>query len=154
MTTKKENADLAWLPKQQPLVAKRMRVFLYALMRLGNVSKACKAAKVNRTAIYQRKASDDAFAQAFEDAKRVGVSNLEDTAFRVANEGWLEPVFHDGEECGEKRRFSPALMIFLLKSHDPQRYRERVDFQTSGAGGGPMQLNVFMDPRAVAEAGA
>ncbi len=153
MTTKKENADLAWLPKQQPLTIKKMRAFLYALMRLGNVSQACRQVKVNRTAIYQRKVYDEAFSQAFEDARRVGVSNLEDTAFDIANAGWLEPVFHDGKECGEKRRFSPALMIFLLKSHDPQRYRERVDFQSSGAGGGPMQLNVIMDPRAVAEAG-
>ncbi len=151
MTTKKDTAP-NWMPRQQPLTAKQMKKFLYALMRVGNVTEAARIAKANRTAIYQRKARDEQFATAFEECRRMGVENLTDTAFRLAHEGWQEPVFHDGEECGTKQRISPALIIFLLKSHDPERYRERYDIEHGGKGGGPLALEVIMDPKAIAEA--
>lgn len=149
MTAKKDLPD--WMPRQQPLTDKKARSMLYALMRTGNVSEACRLAKCNRTAVYQKVRRDEVFAAAFEECKHIGACTLEETAIDRAVNGWDEPVFHDGEECGTKRKYSPALMIFLLKAHSPERYRERYDIQQSGAGGGPIEFNIVMDPRAVEE---
>ena len=44
----------------------------------------------------------------------------------------------------KKRECNPTLMMFLLKSHDPARYRDRYDVEMSGKGGGPLTL-AFID---------
>jgi len=152
VTTKKKKPVLDWRPKQQPLTHEKMKRFLYGLMRLGNVSEACRFAGANRTAIYQRMARDAEFARFFEEARRIGAANLEDVAYDRAVNGWEEPVFYLGDECGAKQKFSPALMIFLLKAHDPDKYRERFDIEHGAKGGGPLSLEVIMHPKAVAEA--
>jgi hypothetical protein len=41
-----------------------------------------------------------------------------------AVDGWEEPVFHNGELCGTKRKYSDLCLIFLLKALDPAKYRE------------------------------
>lgn len=153
VTAKKgEQGAPAWLPRQQPLTDAACKKFLYALMRDGNVSKAARYAKANRTALFQRKRRDDEFAAVWEECLQIGTANLEDHAHDLAMNGWQEPVFHDGEECGEKQRFSPALIIFLLKAHNPERYRERYEIENTGKGGGPLQLNVVLNPKALTEA--
>ena len=131
-----------------------MRDFLYALMREGNVSEAARQVGANRTALYQKRARDDEFAALWDECLAIGCDNLEDTARRLAVNGWDEPIFHDGEVVGSKRKYSPALIIFLLKSHKPEKYRERFDIEQSAKGGGPLALQVILDPKAVAESDA
>lgn len=41
-------------------------------------------------------------------------------------EGWTEPVFDaKGNQCGERRRFSDACLIFFLKHHKPEIYGDQ-----------------------------
>jgi len=41
-------------------------------------------------------------------------------------DGWTEPIFDaKGNLCGERRRFSDACLIFFLKSHKPEIYRDQ-----------------------------
>jgi hypothetical protein len=41
-------------------------------------------------------------------------------------DGWSEPVFDaKGQQCGERRRYSDACLIFFLKAHKPDVYRDQ-----------------------------
>lgn len=41
-------------------------------------------------------------------------------------DGWTEPVFDaKGNQCGERRRFSDACLIFFLKHHKPETYSDQ-----------------------------
>ena len=62
----------------------------------------------------------------------MSTQRLERVAFERAAEGWDEPVFHDGAQCGVKRKFSDTLAIFLLKARRPEVYRERHEITHSG----------------------
>lgn len=101
------------------------KVFFAALSAYGNVSKAADAAGWCRAWLYARRAEDEAFAAAWDKALEIGVEALEDEAKRRAYEGWDEPVFYEGVECGAKRKFSDTLLIVLLKAHKPEKYAER-----------------------------
>lgn len=109
-------------------VAARQRAFLAAYRKCGVISVAAESAKVDRTQHYrwlEDKADD--YQERFEHAKEDACEALEVEARRRAVDGWDEPVFHDGHVCGKKRRFSDALLIFLLKGANPEKYRERMD---------------------------
>lgn len=54
-----------------------------------------------------------------------------------------EPVL---DEAGEHkvaavRKYSDTLAIFLLKAHDPAKYRENTRMELTGANGGPLQIS-------------
>lgn len=41
-------------------------------------------------------------------------------------DGWTEPIFDaKGNQCGERRRFSDACLIFFLKAHKPDIYSDK-----------------------------
>lgn len=67
---------------------------------------------------------------------------LEAEAVRRAYEGVDEPVFYQGSECGEVRKYSDTLLMFLLKGMMPNKYRERVDQTLSNPDGSPIALQV------------
>lgn len=82
-----------------------------------NVSKACKAAAIGRTLAYQWKREDPEFAQEWEDAYQNAVDGLEQSAWQRA-----------------QRRKDPSdtLLIFLLKGHRPERYKDRAQVEHMG----------------------
>lgn len=42
-------------------------------------------------------------------------------------DGWTEPIFDaKGTQCGERRRYSDACLIFFLKAHKPETYADKV----------------------------
>jgi hypothetical protein len=83
--------------------------FLAALEQAPNVSKACRAAEVSRQTAYRTRHEDPAFAASWDEAIDASLDGLEEAAFSRA------------------KRESDTLTIFLLKSHRPERYRERQD---------------------------
>lgn len=99
--------------------------FLALLSVYGNVSKAAREAKLNRTALYDYREDHPEFAAAWEKAERLGALALEDEARRRAFEGCARPVFYQGSECGEVQEYSDTLLIVLLKAHFPEKYAER-----------------------------
>lgn len=94
--------------------------------------RALEGAGISRDAAYRWRADDPEFAAAWETALQVGITRLEDVAHNRAFEGWEEPVFHQGAECGRVRKYSDTLSIFLLKAHRPEKYRERTDVNFKG----------------------
>lgn len=106
--------------------------FLEALADSANISEACKIAKVGRTTVYERRDSDPVFAQAMADALDDAVDALELEARRRALDGCERPVYHQGAQCGTILEYSDTLMIFLLKAHRPDKYRERSEVKHTG----------------------
>ncbi len=107
--------------------------FLEKLAGCGNVSRACKAAKIERSTAYRLRAQDPDFKKAWDESLIIAVGLLEDEAWRRAREGWMEPVFQKGAQVGQVRKFSDQLLMFLLRAHDPDKYRETVNQHHSGS---------------------
>ena len=87
----------------------KKRAFLIAYSRMGNISAACTAVGIGRRTHYDWMQADTKYADAFEQAGEDAADALEAEARRRAFEG------------------SDVLLIFLLKGHRPERFRERYD---------------------------
>jgi hypothetical protein len=107
------------------------RAFLVAYARCGKVGIAAEAAGIHRSSHWVWMRDDDAYADAFADAHESYIESLEAEADRRAVAGWDEPVFHNGEVVGAKRRHSDLLLIFRLRALRPDVYRERVSVQAT-----------------------
>lgn len=133
------------------------QAFLSALAECGNVSGACKAAKIDRKSAYLLRAESPDFAEAWEDAKIQASDSLEHEAVRRARDGVNEPVIHQGELCGlwvdaegnrvakdtpdstfiplTVKKYSDTLLIFLMKGNDPEKYRDNYKMTGPGPAG-------------------
>lgn len=121
MAERKPNAAENWPDK-----------FLISYKKCGNITKAAKAAKVDRSTVYDRQKSDPAFEAAMVDAQEEAVDLLEEEARRRASDGTLKPVFYKGEKVAEVREYSDTLLIVLLKANRPEKYKERADITSGG----------------------
>lgn len=112
--------------------------FLAALAETGNVTAAARAAGVNRDTFYQRRDADEDFARAAAQSLETATDALELEARRRAHDGCPRVKFHKGEPLavpgpgGEpvpyvEHEYSDTLLIFLLKAHRPEKYRDRLD---------------------------
>lgn len=85
--------------------------FLEALRNSGNVRASCRAAGISRQSAYDFRGNDAPFATAWQEALDEAIDVLEAAARQRA--------LHS----------SDTLLIFLLKAHRPEVYRERVDMR-------------------------
>lgn len=108
----------------------------------GSVTRACQAIDVARLTAYRWRDADPEFAKAWDEAKAAGLDALEDEALRRAFEGYDKPVVHQGVITDTVREYSDTLAIFLLKGGKPEKYRERVSNELTGANGGAIKTLV------------
>jgi hypothetical protein len=106
--------------------------FLAALEASGNISASARRAGVGRATAYRHRAGESDFREAWDEALEVAIDALEGEARRRALEGWDEPVFFNGSECGRIRKYDSTLLIFLLKAHRPEKFRDNVAVQHDG----------------------
>ena len=124
---------------------------LASLAKYGNISKACADAHVGRTTFYQRRDADKDFADRAAEALETATDALELEARRRANNGVERKKFDKGQpiidpETGEQyieREYSDTLMIFLLKAHRPDKFRERYSHEHTGKDGKPIASVVY-----------
>lgn len=138
--------------------------FLAELSLRGNIRDACGACGVGRTAVYQRRDSDEAFARQMADALQESNDRLKREAWRRAVEGVRRLKFHQGEpimvpvlnpdgtqatnEKGEplftpyvEHEYSDALLTQLLKAHCPEfRETQKHEHEHTGKDGGPIEF--------------
>lgn len=101
----------------------RRDVFLRALASTGNVSAAVTVANIARQTAYERRSTDQTFAQGWAEAMEEATDVLEAEARRRAVEGVQEPLIVGGklvERDGKVvmlRRYSDQLLIVLLRAH-------------------------------------
>lgn len=105
--------------------ADRRQAFLEALAHSGNVTEACGQSGLSRATAYRLRRADEAFAAAWSEARETGTDALEDEAVRRATQGVEEQVFYGGERVGTQRKYSDALLQFLLRARRPEQFRDR-----------------------------
>jgi len=115
--------------------------FLTAYAEVGTVTHAADIVGVHRNAHYNWM-QDPEYVEKFREAERQAADVLEKEVRRRAVEGVLEPVFYQGQECGTVRKYSDTLLIFATKGAMPQKYRENVSMELTGADGGPVEVEV------------
>ena len=95
----------------------------------GNVRLSCHAVNISRQAAYQHRDRDPSFAAAWKQAEEDATDVLEAEARKRA------------------RNSSDVLLIFLLKSLRPSKYRETVRNEHTGADGGPITVSDVTERR-------
>jgi len=123
------------------LTPEKLTAFLAVLAETCQVRKACAAVSISAYTAYKWRKELPEFAADWDEALKAGLYSLESEAHRRAFEGTDKPVFHQGAVCGTVREYSDTLAIFLLKSHDPAKYRENTRMELTGADGGPVQMD-------------
>lgn len=111
----------------------------------GNVTRAVRRSGVPyRCLVYVWQEHDAQFAQDFQQARIEATEVLEEEARRRAEQGvtTVTPVYHNGTliDTVEETKYSDTLMIFLLKSLAPEKYRDRVQLQHADADGQKLPL--------------
>lgn len=124
----------------KPFLKPKQSAFLKAFAETANLTRAAKAAKIDRAMHYRWLDGDELYKTAFAEARKLANQTLEDEAVRRAREGTIRPVFYQGELCGEYFEYSDTLLMFLLRSLEPEKYRENVSHEHSGRGGGPIEV--------------
>ena len=104
---------------------KKRKRFLEALTTTASVSRAAEAAGAHRGSFYDWRRDDPGFAAEWQEALERGLDALEDEAFHRALEGVEEPVFYQGQQVALVRKYSDALLMFLLKARRPERFKDR-----------------------------
>lgn len=112
-------------------VIDRDSLFLVALAQGISVQGACKAAGYSRSAVYERRANDAAFAAGWDAAYEAGSDYLEDEMRRRAIEGVEKGIYHQGVRIATERQYSDTMLIFALKARRPEKYRERFEVKNT-----------------------
>ena len=114
-TLKRKARAAAWMP-----------IFLDVLRGTCNVKLSCIAAGVGRTTAYRHQSENPKFAEQWLDAIDDAVDVLEAEARRRAF-GVDRDVWYKGKVVGQEVEYSDNLLMFLLKSHRPEKYRDNYD---------------------------
>jgi hypothetical protein len=109
-------------PELRTIAHPKKAAFLAAYAQSGDVSDASRAAGISRRIHYLWLRGDAEYSDAFDEAKDEAVEALVREALRRAVQGFDEPVFHQGVQCGTVRKYSDTLLIFLMKGADPKRF--------------------------------
>lgn len=102
----------------------RQRGFIAALAETGSVKAACRRINMSTEGAYylRRQPGAESLCAAWSAALAGGVQRLTDIAIDRAIEGVPVPIFHKGEQVGEKRWYNDKLLMFIMKHHIPAIY--------------------------------
>lgn len=129
-------------------------MFLAGLAKYGNVTRACRAASVARSMVYEHRGRDKAFAAAWDDALEEAADLLEGVGRDLAmgqdvpiiNHVTGQPIFAyfdaegdivEANTPGAKRRAiterkcNATLLIFLLKGLRPTKFRDNINLDAT-----------------------
>lgn len=106
------------------LTLEKKQQFLAALAEFPNVSRAAEQIAVTRVTLYEHRANDPEFAAAWDNALDEGIEKAEATALQRG------------------LTTSDTLLIFMLKAYRPEKYRDNVRHELTGADGGAININV------------
>ena len=125
-------ADYHWVPVRRKPRAdgwspQRQRDFIAALAETGSVQAAARTAGMSPQSCYRlrREPGGENFAAAWEAAMQQASLRLVDVAFDRALNGVAEKISYDanGDPMEPRRRYNDRLLMFLLRAHQPDRYR-------------------------------
>lgn len=113
--------------KRKPYDINRLNVFLQGVRKTGCILKSCRRAQISSSMHYRvyNKPEYAWYREAFHDAVDEFKESLENAAVKRAVEGFTEPIFHLGEQVGERRRYSDTLLVQQLKANLPEKYGDK-----------------------------
>src|SRR5947209_5907909 len=116
-------------PRRDGWTADRQVAFIQALAETDCVVEACRRVGVTRQSAYRLRLHESAadFRRAWDAALDDALCQLEQAALGRAMNGVAVPIFHKGEQVGERREFDERLTMFLLRSRRPQRFGKWMD---------------------------
>ena len=111
----------------------RQIAFVQALADTACVTEAAARVGMSPSSAYQLRRRPDAgsFRAAWEAALDHAVGRLADAALGRALNGVATPVFFQGEQIGERRRFDERLTMFLLRYRRPESYGAWLDHMSA-----------------------
>ena len=98
----------------------KRKEFLKLFAKTGNISGSARAVGLSRQGIYDYKAGNPIFAKAWDNAWNEYLDTVEAEVQRRGAEGFLEPVFYQGKEVAQVRKYSDNLLMFYLKAKRPE----------------------------------
>lgn len=104
----------------------RQRLFIEVLADSASPKQAAQAVGMSLSSAYKLRRSPGAesFAAAWDAAIQQASKRLVDIAYERAVDGVEEPVWDaEGRVIGHKTRYNDRLLMFLLRAHQPERYR-------------------------------
>ena len=106
-----------WTPKRQ-------QAFIAALAESGSVELACRAVNMASVGAYKLRAQPGAeeFREAWDAALDHGADIIDARAMERATQGVAVPIFHQGEQVGERRVFNERLTMWMLQHRKPGKY--------------------------------
>lgn len=122
------------------LTDEEMREFCEALADGCRLKTAIERVGISYGLAHKLRREQPDFAAMWDEAQRIGISALEDEAHRRAFEGNDEPVFYQGDVVGAVTKYSDTLAMFLLRAHNPKRYRDNASLELHGPNGGPVEF--------------
>ena len=135
-------------PKDTRSTHDKMKAMIAHYADTCNIARAAERAGITRDTHYKWMEKVPRYAMVFEKTKRAAAEYLECVAVERASDGWLEPVYYQGNECGQVRRYDSGLMQLLLRGMMPEKYG-MTRTEVSGPQGEPMQAKievVFVKP--------
>jgi hypothetical protein len=125
---------------------RRRQRFLAALAEHGCVTWAARAAGYARQYVYELRAAEPTFAQAWDDAREEAADHLEHEAWRRALVGVEVPMVHQGVVVGTYKRYSDALLMVLLAAMRPERYGKQASVSVPESEYAAMRVHVAATP--------
>jgi hypothetical protein len=107
-------------------------IFLSRLRKSPNVAAAARAAGYTRQWMYELRERDEAFAKAWDEALAEALDVAEGELYRRSVRGVVKRVYYKDEHIDTIREYSDTLLIFMLKSHRPEKYRETTNTNITG----------------------
>lgn len=134
---------MAHLKKGERRTPEQMREdALTAFEDTGNITLACKKARVPRRTFYNWLRDIPTFKAAFDESAKIAVGVIEAEMHRRAVIGVPKGVFYKGKKVATEREYSDTLLIVLAKAHAPEKYKDRTSNEHSGPNGGPIPTEV------------
>lgn len=136
--------------------ARWKRAFIEALKKMPNIARACRVAGCDRRQCYNERETDPQFRADWDDAEKESVESLHRSLYNIATRGEVESVWmkdQDGKpvKVETKRKVNVTAAIFLLKAHDPARYRERISAELTTPPDQPLALRITPEAQASLE---
>lgn len=118
----------------------------------GNVSKACQALKMSRTAIYEHRNKDADFAAEWDEALEKVYDSMEEEMYRRAVRGVTKPLVSRGQIVKDDNgkpiiitEYSDRLLEFALKGNRPEKFRDRLDVNQTVQGSLDVNIETEID---------
>jgi len=125
----KEQAGANQVARTTEAKLQRQDLFLHHFRQAGSVRAAAQASDISRRLHYHWLEDDADYAERFKDALDDAVDAMEEEARRRAVNGVTRNVHYQGKPVDTIMEYSDLLLIFLLKAHRPEKYRDLVQHQ-------------------------